>query len=47
MVGRFPYCALYIKIPSNSVDVNVHPTKTEVKFANEKKIFDAVYYAVL
>lgn len=46
MVGRFSYCALYIKIPSNSVDVNVHPTKTEVKFANEKKIFDAVYYAV-
>ena len=46
MVGKFPYCVLYLKIPFSSVDVNVHPTKTEVKFANEKKVFDAVYYAV-
>lgn len=46
MIGKFPYCVLYLKIPFSSVDVNVHPTKTEVKFANEKKVFDAVYYAV-
>ena len=46
MVGKFPYCVLYLKMPASSVDVNVHPTKTEVKFAGEKKVFDAVYYAV-
>ncbi len=46
MVGKFPYCVIYIKVPYSSVDVNVHPTKTEVKFSNEKKIFDAIYYGV-
>lgn len=46
MVGRFPCCVLYVAVPFGSVDVNVHPTKTEIKFANEKMIFEAVYYAV-
>lgn len=46
MVGKFPYAVLYLEVLPSSVDVNVHPTKTEVKFANEKKVFDAVYYAV-
>ena len=45
--GRFPACILYIEISCASVDVNVHPTKTEVKFSNEKAVFDGVYYAVL
>lgn len=45
--GRYPACALYITISPGKVDVNVHPTKTEVKFSNEKAVFDAVYYAVL
>lgn len=45
MVGKFPACVLGIEVPLNSVDVNVHPAKTEVRFENEKKIFDAVYYA--
>lgn len=45
MVGKFPSCVLNIEAPLNSVDVNVHPAKTEVRFENEKKIFDAVYYA--
>ncbi|MBQ5808511.1 MAG: DNA mismatch repair endonuclease MutL [Clostridia bacterium] len=44
--GKFPVCALWITIPANSVDVNVHPAKLEVKFSNEKPIFEAVYYAV-
>ena len=44
--GKFPVCALWITIPLGSVDVNVHPAKLEVKFSNEKLIFDAVYYAV-
>ncbi len=44
--GKFPVCALWITIPANSVDVNVHPAKLEVKFSNEKPVFEAVYYAV-
>ncbi|NCC87392.1 MAG: DNA mismatch repair endonuclease MutL [Clostridia bacterium] len=46
MVGKFPSCVLNIVAPYESVDVNVHPAKTQVRFENEKKIFDAVYYAV-
>lgn len=45
--GRFPGCILYINVSFAAVDVNVHPTKTEVKFLNEKQVFDAVYYSVL
>ena len=47
MVGKFPACVLHLATRLSGVDVNVHPTKTEVKFTSEKKLFDAVYYAVL
>lgn len=47
LTGRFPYCVLHIEIPYGSVDVNVHPTKAEVKFSNEKAVYDAVYYTCL
>ena len=43
---RFPACILFIEINPALVDVNVHPAKLEVKFANEKAVFEAVYYAV-
>ena len=46
LTGRFPAAVLYITLSCGKVDVNVHPTKSEVKFSEEKKVFDAVYYAV-
>lgn len=46
MVGKFPSCVLNLTMPFNFVDVNVHPAKTEVRFASEKEVFNAVYYAV-
>lgn len=46
MVGKFPACVLYIEIPPNTIDVNVHPTKIEVRFSDEKLMHEAVYFAV-
>lgn len=46
MIGKFPSFVLYINVPFDTVDVNVHPAKTEVRFSDEKRIFDAVYSAV-
>ena len=44
--GKFPFCVLFISVHPTFVDVNVHPTKLEVKFSNERAVFDAVYCAV-
>ena len=46
MVGKFPACVLYIDVPPNTIDVNVHPTKIEVRFSDEKLMHEAVYFAV-
>ena len=45
MVGKFPSCVLNIKINPSLVDVNVHPAKTEVRFSDERAVFNAVFYA--
>ena len=46
MVGRFPGCVLNIECDTSFVDVNVHPAKIEVRFANERPVFELVYYGV-
>ena len=46
MVGKFPGYVLNIEMPYDAVDVNVHPAKTEVRFANEGEMFSTVYRAV-
>lgn len=43
---KFPTCVLFVTVSPARVDVNVHPAKLEIKFSNEKAIFDAVYYTV-
>ena len=43
---KFPCCVLFLDINPATVDVNVHPAKLEVKFSNEKPVFEAIYYAV-
>lgn len=46
MIGKFPACILNLTIPPDTVDVNVHPAKLEVRFQSEKAIFDLVYFGV-
>ena len=43
LVGKYPSCVFYLDIPYSAVDVNVHPAKTEVRFVNERQIFDFIY----
>ncbi len=43
---KYPVCVLFIMLNPGRVDVNVHPAKLEVKFSNEKPIFEAIYYSV-
>lgn len=45
MVGKFPACVLMVDISPSIVDINVHPTKTEVRFSDERVVYDAVYFA--
>ena len=45
MVGKFPSCVLNLSLPFEAIDVNVHPSKIEVRFINERPVFDAVYHA--
>ncbi len=44
--GKFPACVINVSMPCALVDVNVHPAKVEVRFADERALFQAMYYAV-
>lgn len=46
MVGKYPACVLMLEVPPATVDVNVHPAKAEVRFSDEKIVFNCVYFAV-
>ena len=46
MQGKYPACVLMIDLPPETVDVNIHPAKAEVRFSDEKLVFNCVYFAV-
>lgn len=45
MVGKFPMCFLFMEIPAGKIDVNVHPAKTEIRFSEDSKVFEAIFYS--
>lgn len=46
MIGKFPSCVLNLTVPAESVDVNVHPSKIEIRFINERPVYDTVYHGI-
>ena len=45
-IGKFPACVLFVELDLRLVDVNIHPAKLEIKFSDEHKVFDTLYFAV-
>jgi DNA mismatch repair protein MutL len=45
-IARYPFVILFIVLPPDQIDVNVHPSKQEVKFSNETEVFRPVYHAI-
>lgn len=46
MTGKFPACVLKIQIPPDTIDVNVHPAKTEIRFSDDRPVYDCLFFAV-
>ena len=46
MVGKFPACVLKLEMNCSTLDVNVHPAKLEIRFTNERPVYECVYYGV-
>jgi len=46
MQGKYPACVLMIELPPVTIDVNIHPAKAEIRFSDEKIVFNCVYFAV-
>lgn len=46
MTGKFPGCVLFVNVNPDGIDVNVHPAKVEIRFSDEKTVYDAVYFGV-
>ncbi len=46
MVGKYPFALIFIEVSGSFVDVNVHPTKIEVRFSDDKKVYNSVFWAV-
>ncbi len=46
MVGRFPVVVLFLEVPTHLVDVNVHPSKAEVRFREQEEVFSGVQRAI-
>lgn len=46
MTGKFPACVLMLEMPPDTLDVNIHPAKAEVRFSEEKTVINAIYFAV-
>ena len=47
MIGKYPACVLFVDMPYETVDVTVHPAKTEVRFFDEKRVFESIYNSAL
>lgn len=47
MVGKYPSCVLFLTVNPRTVDVNVHPAKTQVRFTSEKSVYDAIYFSAV
>ncbi len=46
MVGKYPACVLKLEMNCSTLDVNVHPAKLEIRFTNERPVYECVYYGV-
>ena len=46
MTGKFPACVLKLEIAPDTIDVNVHPAKLEIRFSDERPVYDCLFFAI-